>query len=80
MDSEVKIRVIGQTGGELYARMYQTNVNWYKDNSYSKYFLLLSEDEYKSYYYSDTFAEPMETQVFENYYILIYNYNIMEIQ
>ena len=45
MDSEVKIRCIGQSSGNLYARMYQTNVNWYKDNSYPEYFLLLEENE-----------------------------------
>ena len=80
MDSEVKIRCIGQSSGNLYARMYQTNVNWYKDNSYPEYFLLLSEGEYTNYYYSESFKEPMETQIFEDYYILIYNYNIMEIK
>ena len=80
MDSEVKIRCIGQYSGNLYARMYQTNVNWYKDNSYSKYFLLLSENEYEDYFYSESFEEPLETQIFEDYYILIYNYNIMEIK
>lgn len=80
MDSEVKIRCIGQSNGNLYARMYQTNINWYKDNSYPEYFLLLSEGEYTNYYYSESFKEPMETQIFEDYYILVYNYNIMEIK
>lgn len=79
-DSDVKIRCIGQSNGNLYARMYQTNINWYKDNSYSEYFLLLSEDEFNSYLGAESYQHPTEIQCFEDYYILIYNYNIMEIQ
>ena len=79
-DEEVKIRCIGQSNGNLYARMYQTNVNWYKDNSYSEYFLLLSENEYFSYLSADDYAEPMEVKYYEDHYILVYNYNIMELK
>lgn len=79
-DSKVKLVCIGQSGGDLYPRMYQTNINWFKDNSYSEYFLLLSTSEFYSYSISSSYEEPMEIKFFEDYAILIYDYNIMEIK
>ena len=79
-DSDVKVRVItSTTSGDLYPRLYQSNVNWYKDNSYDEYFLILDSVEYDKYVYSTTYKEPKTYYCYENLYILVYDYNIMEI-
>ena len=78
-DSEVKIRNINQAStGAVYPRMYQSNSNWFKDNSYDKYFLILDESEYSMYYYSETFIQPVEYHFVEGRHILVYDFNIME--
>lgn len=79
-DGEVKIRNISQNQGNLYPRMYQSNENWFKDNSYDKYFLILDIGEYNQYVNSATYIHPMESYVVENRYILVYNFNIMELK
>ena len=79
-DSEVKIRNITQSSsGKLYARMYQSNSNWFKDNSYDKYFLILDDSEYSLYQYNETYIQPIEYHFVEGRHILVYNFNIMEL-
>lgn len=78
-DSEVKVRCIKVDDSGAAPRMYQTNINWYMDNSYDKYFLLLTEKEYYSYLASSTYERPINTYEYDSYKILIYNHNIMEI-
>lgn len=77
-DSKVKVRCVNEYEGLITKSYYQTNVNWYKDNSYDRYFLLLDSDEYTAYTENPLFLEPMEILCFEDKYILIYNYNFME--
>lgn len=79
-DSDVKVRCIREDDGVLRPRMYQTNINWYKDNSYDNYFLLLTVGEYNAYSLSDTYVEPKQLYTCENFYIMVYDYNIMEIK
>ena len=79
-DSEVKVRNITQSdSGQLYPRMYQSNSNWFKDNSYDKYFLILDESEYLLYQYNATYIQPIEYYFIENRHILVYDFNIMEL-
>ncbi len=79
-DSEVKVRVINSDqNGNLSPRLYQSNVNWYKDNSYDDYFIILNNVEYSKYLYSDTYEEPNAIYNCENLNILVYDYNIMEL-
>lgn len=79
-DSKVKVRCIKEDSGTLRPRMYQTNINWYKDNSYDRYFLLLTESEYYAYTSSDTYKTPLQLLICEGHYIMIYDYNIMELK
>lgn len=79
-DSEVKLRSIKQNNGKLEVMLYQTNINWYNDNSYTEYFLLLSKSEYSLYLTSDSYKNPIDTRLFEDYVILIYDYNIMKLK
>lgn len=80
-DSEVKVRNISQTTmGDLSPRIYQSNYNWYRDNSYDKYFIILDNAEYEPYIYSEKYVEPIEAYYVENRHILVYDYNIMELK
>lgn len=76
-DSKVKISSIDIINNNIYPTMYQSNINWYKNNNYSEYFLMLSRDEYSSYTTSENYKEPKETKYFIDQVILIYDYNIM---
>lgn len=78
-DSDVKIRCIRVDDNGASPRMYQTNINWYTDNSYDNYFLLLTESEYYSYMASPTYERPVKSYEYDDYRILVYNHNIMEI-
>lgn len=79
-DSDVKVRVITSTNnGDLYPRLYQSNVNWYKDNSYDEYFLILDSTEYNRYTYTENYKEPKTYYCYENLHILVYDYNVMEL-
>lgn len=79
-DSKVKVRCTRIDNGKIYPRMYQTNINWYKDNSYDKYFILLTGNEYYEYLYGDSFVNPERVITYEDFFILVYSYNIMEIK
>ena len=79
-DSEVKIRNISQSQGSLYPRMYQSNENWFKDNSYDKYFIILDNGEYSQYTTSSNYVQPIEYYNVENRHILVYDFNIMELK
>lgn len=74
-----KVQVIGlrELNKELVPAEYQTNVNWYNDDSHSEYFLALTRSEYYTYKDSKNYKEPMETIEFMGYFILVYDYNIM---
>ena len=76
-DSKIKTVGVHLKLNNLYTSDYQTNINWYKDNSYSTYFLLLTNDEYSSYQKSVEYEEPQEIKYYLDYTILIYDYNIM---
>ena len=79
-DSEVKVRNISQSNtGKLNPRMYQSNSNWFKDNSYDKYFIILDDSEYWLYQYSDYYIQPIEYHFVEEKHILVYDFNIMEL-
>ncbi len=78
-DSDVKVRCIRVDDKGAAPRMYQTNINWYTDNSYDNYFLLLTEREYYDYLASSTYVMPVKSYEYENYRILVYRHNIMEI-
>ncbi len=80
-DSDVKVRVItSTTSGDLYPRLYQSNVNWYKDNSYDEYFIILDNGEYSQYTTSSNYVQPIEYYNVENRHILVYDFNIMELK
>lgn len=78
-DSDIKVRCIRVDDKGATPRMYQTNINWYTDNSYDNYFLLLTESEYYDYLVSPTYELPVKSYEYENYRILVYKHNIMEI-
>lgn len=77
-DNDVKVRCINVNESGVSPRAYQTNINWYKDNSYKEYFLLLKADEYYTYKYSVNYVEPIKEIESDNYFILVYNYNLLE--
>lgn len=77
-DNDVKVRCINVNESGVSPRAYQTNINWYKDNSYKEYFLLLKADEYVTYKYSENYVEPIKEIKSDNYFILVYNYNLLE--
>ena len=77
-DNDVKVRCINVNESGVSPRAYQTNINWYKDNSYKEYFLLLKADEYYTYKYSENYVEPIKEIKSDNYFILVYNYNLLE--
>lgn len=79
-DNKVKVRCVRMDSGNILPRMYQTNINWYKDNSYDNYFILLTEDEYYEYSYGVSLEGPIKVITYENFFILVYDYNIMEIK
>lgn len=76
-DSKVKTICVHKDGNNLYLSDYQVNKNWYHDNRYSTYFLLLTNDEYLSYKKSSEYEEPQEIKYHLDYSILIYDHNIM---
>ena len=77
-DSDIKVRCISVDNNRISQRFYQTNINWYKDNSYNSYFILLTDSEYGQYLGMDFFPEPQNLLEYEDYHILVYDYNIME--
>ena len=79
-DSKVKVRCIRIDAGIISPRLYQTNINWYKDNSYDSYFLLLTPQEYLQYISSNDYERPKKLLEYEKSYILVYDYNIVEIK
>ena len=76
-DSNIKVRSVDIIDNNIHATMYQSNVNWYNNNAYPEYFLLLSTDEYSLYIKSEKYKQPLEIKRYMDYIILIYDYNIM---
>lgn len=77
-DSEVKVRVINAGESGYVKRLYQTNRNWYeKAEGYDRYFVILTEEEYRDYRFgSDSYEEPEEMLVFGAYKIMVYGHNL----
>lgn len=79
-DNDIKVRCIAVDDEGARPRMYQTNINWYKGDLYEEYFILLGSEEYFKYRYSSGYAEPVKEIKHDDYYILVYDYNILEIK
>lgn len=77
-DSEVKVRNITVDEGGYSIYYYQTNVNWYKNAmGYSRYFVILTSQEYTDYYMNSATIERANEEVdCSGYKILIYDHNL----
>lgn len=77
-ESEIMIAPIDQHYGNIFILEYQSNDNWYTDNERDEYFILLTSEEYKAYMASTYYIEPDEVLTHEKYYVLLYDYNVIQ--
>jgi len=82
--SNIKVRNIDITDYGIIPRSYQSSTRWYENQkNQDNYFLLLTESEYKILeqklgYYIDNADKILTTSINNsNYYIIVYNYNVI---
>lgn len=76
-DSDVQVAPIEQIEGNLLIRKYQSNNNWYEEDGYDRYFILLTSDELEGYEAAKHYLTPNEILTFEKFHILVYDFNVI---
>ena len=76
-DSDVQVAPIEQIEGNLLIRKYQSNNNWYEEDGYDRYFILLTSDELEGYEAAKHYLAPNEILTFEKFHILVYDFNVI---